>query len=1185
MPDIRFNGKFGSADLNVYQCQLWDSTYTGSATEFPLKSVAFFRGRRGTNSFTPIRASSVELKGYKLTQTALDELLGAAVGRFTLELKRAADHATIDGGGGTLYWKGIVQTDLGEDDTARTISDIKITATDGLSLLREVKYLDTTGETDEPYTGRETHLVTIRNILEKIGYSLPTAFAAHWFPDDGEASDILWENAEVDQSIFYDDEGAPASCYDVLKNLLYPYGGVMFWREGRFVFVQKSQLGGGTFTANAYDEAGSPDGTITLGTTINSDAAVRVSGSRTYEPAFGSVSIIYNHGNIPSLIEGGDFTDDPGEWTFGTTGGEIRTSGGDFLEGPRGGVGRGGRLRINRLKVGFVPAFFYGSDESFTAFRDAIKTSDRYIEQTGATIQTGDFMALTGRFRIPHFEGAGNGTFNTFFTLQLGSNADGYLQRDGTFFTPADSEDLQALRTPGADWDTYGFALSKADAEGWYDFTIISEASPYTDTVRLRLWGTADINGSDLDPEGVEWADVAVLIVDDTGELRDSIQFTGITTSPEPGDEDLSVQLGQGPHPLIPGNVTWNGTDAENWKYGALAVEKLTKLLVRTRLGYQSGRIESRFETYKGIDYEMGDVVQIDGEPYDVVFNEKDLASQYDTIEARRIIYDDSDITFAELATDQGTYTIGSGGSSTSVVVDQADTAANIITTKGDHILGGEDGAAERFGSGETDGQVLVTDAAAAQGWSLAALTPITTKGDLIIGDATGEPARFATGTDGQVIETDAAAALGWSLAARTPITTKGDYVVGDGEGDDVRLPVPIDGHFWVSDSTAANGWRAVSINDLSVPSEIVIDYRGDDDVMRILIEAKAAELSGEGIQDSSYWVLTHDELPDELIDSDESTSEASGAPGLRFSKDALGFTQLNIEVLEFTPASGGASGGAKAEINVYPGAADHDNGQPLYGWWNKSGKTQPLPDELYGSESVYPNRAGHWTHEDFSDSTGNDNDGTGTGMSTTTDIPFGSVDAWEFDSATDRVVVSDDPSLDLTDELTVHLWFEVDTDTTTFQGLVSKRQSFNSVNYSLALKVSTTMDWNFWDGSAFQGVNADFGTYFSTGSWQFVAGTMKQVGSDVEVKLYNGPDGEIASTTVLSNSLIANAHSLVFGNIDQSSWGFPLDGRIKAANVLNVALDADQIATIYNNQSSPADFFDTTATAESGPF
>ena len=1197
MPDIRYNGKFGSADSNVYQCQLWDSAFTGSAEDFPLESVTFIRGRRGMHNFAPIRASSVELKGYKLTQTALDELLGASVGRFTLELKRAADHATIDGGGGSLYWKGIVQTDLGEDDTARQISDIKITATDGLALLRDVRFTDTTGESEVNYEGRENHRLTIIKILSKIGYNLPTAFAADWYPDVGSASDVLWENAEVDQSVFYDDDGAPANCYDVLKAILYPYGGVMFWRDGRFVFCQKSQLDGGSFTANAYDENGVADGTISLGAVVDTDGegVVLVEGSRVYEPAFGSNNIIYAHGNVPSLIPNGDFEEDPGGWVFGSNGGEIRISGGELLQGPRGNIGRGGvnnSARINRFNVGFVPAYFFGEDETFAAFRASIAASGRYIEMTGSQVEAGDFLALTGRFRIPYNSGGGGGLYNTFFEMQIGSNADAYCDRFGNWFTPSGDESLISLVSEGENYNTFGFALSRGVSDGWYDFTIVTAAAPYTGDVRLKLFGTADENSSNLDPEGVEWSDINVFIVDNTGEIRDSIQFSGVTTSPEPGDDDLTVLIGQGPHPLVAGNVTWNGSDAVNWTDGT-NTEKLTQLLVRHRLARQNGRLENRFETYKGLGFEMGDVVQIGGNTYDVLFQSKDLASQYDTIETIRVLYDDSDITFAEVATDQGTYTLGGGGSSTSVITNPSDGLGQLVTAKGDLIAGGEGGSPETLSSGETDGLALVTDSSAAQGWSLQALTPITTKGDVILGNATGEPSRLASGeTDGLALVTDSSAAQGWSLQALTPITTKGDLIVGNATGEPARLPVPADDSFYVADSNEPFGWRAYSINNFTLKGEIPGEYVPSADARRWKFSADSVGLSGTGVKKTHLpWVITANELPSGMLDTG-ADSLASGAPTLRASLDPDGILQIPLKIVDCTPHATTPSAEILFQPGTYTGGSDRD----IYFWWIVGGsQTQPGSGEDFGAHACYDETVVLALNDDISggtiaDSTQYGNDGTVTGAvsGSTVAVP-GSLASMEFDGVNDRIVMPDADSLDATKMNMIYSFYPRDLTNAGWQQITSKREGLGT-NYGCGFNPNSggadvyTVAYFYWSG--FRVINIDLSDNFTVNTWHNCISRMEQNGSIVEADFYLGGSKVVDAQSFGTHTMPTNSAELTIGATQTSAntWLEHFDGFIDYFYLCTDEIDDDQAAMI-NASLNPSTFFNTGESIESGPF
>ncbi len=393
--------------------------------------------------------------------------------------------------------------------------------------------------------------------------------------------------------------------------------------------------------------------------------------------------------------------------------------------------------------------------------------------------------------------------------------------------------------------------------------------------------------------------------------------------------------------------------------------------------------------------------------------------------------------------------------------------------------------------------------------------------------------------------------------------------------------------------TTILDGLSTVTVHSVAyynIPNpdtEIVDDYLNQAGVKRTKVRAKLAKLSGTGTHDDRYWVIDHTVLPAGYLDSDLSTAEVAGAPTTRMSTSYTGLTRMAVEVVDFSPASGGVGGGATAEIYVRPPDANsHDVEMDVWIWWGRSGKTQPAASAPYGSQQVRGTTdcAASYTANDFSDASANGNDGVGTGVALSTDIPFGSIQSYEFDSgSTDRVVVPDDNSLDLVTELTVYMMFKTDSDNGTFQALCAKRLGVTNSNYSMAFDVGGNMDFNYINGG-FVGVSADFSTFWSVGNWEFVAGTMKQVGADVVCKLFNR-SGEVATNTVLNSTLLANNDTFDIGNVDQSTWAFPLDGRLKGLNVLNHALELDEILTVAENFSDVADFWEFGFAVEEGPF
>lgn len=78
----------------------------------------------------------------------------------------------------------------------------------------------------------------------------------------------------------------------------------------------------------------------------------------------------------------------------------------------------------------------------------------------------------------------------------------------------------------------------------------------------------------------------------------------------------------------------------------------------------------------------------------------------------------------------------------------------NPMTTAGDVIVGGEDGAPTRLAKG-SDGQILkmVSGMIAWAAETVGLTNPMTTAGDTIVGGEDGAPARLAVGSDGQVLK------------------------------------------------------------------------------------------------------------------------------------------------------------------------------------------------------------------------------------------------------------------------------------------------------------------------------------------------------------------------------------------------------------------------------------------------
>jgi hypothetical protein len=130
--------------------------------------------------------------------------------------------------------------------------------------------------------------------------------------------------------------------------------------------------------------------------------------------------------------------------------------------------------------------------------------------------------------------------------------------------------------------------------------------------------------------------------------------------------------------------------------------------------------------------------------------------------------------------------------------------------------------------------------------------------------------------------------------------------------------------------------------------------------------------------------LITQDNLPNEIMDSDESNAALEGGGDIRVSLDAAGATQLALEVVAFERASDPAN--AKVEMHTKIPSVNASSNTTFYLWYNKAGESQPAIDSTYGAENVWnANYLGVWhMHQDptggapqFLDSTSSDYDGT----------------------------------------------------------------------------------------------------------------------------------------------------------------------------------------------------------------
>jgi hypothetical protein len=205
---------------------------------------------------------------------------------------------------------------------------------------------------------------------------------------------------------------------------------------------------------------------------------------------------------------------------------------------------------------------------------------------------------------------------------------------------------------------------------------------------------------------------------------------------------------------------------------------------------------------------------------------------------------------------------------------------------------------------------------------------------------------------------------------------------------------------------------------------------------------------------------------------------------------------------------------------------------------------------------------AGHWKLDEDSGTTASDssshgNDGTLTNMDPATDWVPGQIDgALEFNGGTEYVLVPHDPSLSVTNQLTVAAWICKGT-TVGYDLALSKGTSGDNQNYWFGT-LDDKITFGFYDGGSRK---FEFDADLQTGTWYHIAATYNLANESVRAYL-NGAEVKNWST---NRSLVTNTEDLYIG---RTQYGEYWDGKLDDVRIYNRTLDQAEIQALYDEGS-----------------
>ena len=244
-------------------------------------------------------------------------------------------------------------------------------------------------------------------------------------------------------------------------------------------------------------------------------------------------------------------------------------------------------------------------------------------------------------------------------------------------------------------------------------------------------------------------------------------------------------------------------------------------------------------------------------------------------------------------------------------------------------------------------------------------------------------------------------------------------------------------------------------------------------------------------------------------------------------------------------------------DLYVYYGNATASDQQNVTGVWDVNFKAVLHMDETVTDEQS------SGTHQD---STSNNNDG---GQNNNDDSVAQIGTGQDFDGSSDRVVISDNASLDNTGTgFTVSAWIQPDFIQT------------NASDRDVVDKWGSSAGWRLWfkelkDDFKFKvrpggGTTATITTNltWTAGTPHFLVGTY----DGTNVRIYW--DGVQENSKAASGTLAANNADVSIGVNSGTSNGTPFDGDIDEVRISDAARSAGWILTEYNNQSDPPSFY-----------
>ena len=213
---VKYRFQLESYNKTVYRVDLLEDGYSGTITTRPLGKAPVLRMQEAD----PFRSTSCDLVLECQSDGEYIDLYTTDPFHFKVEVYRIDDND-----GAWIIWRGYVPTEIYSEPDIAPPYDVRITATDGIGLLKEYTF---------EAVGAKSIRAHICDLLEKTGDSAPMFYYATKLS--------VYQSTEVafmDDALIDLDYLAGKNCYDVLKEILVSLRSVLIYRGSHWLIVRE----------------------------------------------------------------------------------------------------------------------------------------------------------------------------------------------------------------------------------------------------------------------------------------------------------------------------------------------------------------------------------------------------------------------------------------------------------------------------------------------------------------------------------------------------------------------------------------------------------------------------------------------------------------------------------------------------------------------------------------------------------------------------------------------------------------------------------------------------------------------------------------------------------------------------------------------------------------------------------